>query len=293
MPLRVLPSVISCPSVWRSTLLALVIAAGGFWISPVRAAVLFSDAFNYPNGNLSGNNGGSGWSGAWSGGLSQVVNPLAGTYEKSVRFAADASVTTRQPSGSITTGTSSTFVSFIFNANPFQAGLSGDYAGISLLGLGSGSLFMGMPGASSQLGFDWSVNNVGTEGGLYAAANNTNYLTLFEIKPGPATGSNDGTAVTMYVTSNLQMSAATLLATGSQAAATNGNFTFNTVEIAGGYANGSINVTGFAVATTANEAVGFTQLAVPEPGTLLLGSLAAALAACVRRYAAGASGKRR
>lgn len=252
-------------------LLALAIVAGGLGTLPADADIIFSDGFSYADGSLAGNNGGFGWSGAWSGGTSQVTDPLPGTTGKAVQISADASVSTRLLSAPTTTGTTSYYVSFLFNANPFQSSISGDYAGISLMGSGSGSLFMGMPGGSGQLGFDWSVAGVGTEGGLYAADSNTNYLTLFEIKQGPSAN----TTVSMYATTNLLMSGSALIASGARATVDNGNFSFDTVEISGGYATGSIDIAGLAMATTADEAVAFTQIAVPEPSSLALGGVAA------------------
>jgi hypothetical protein len=58
---------------------------------------------------------------------------------------------------------------------------------------------------------------------------------------------------------------------------THSDITVEMVKIEGTYTTGSIKLAGLAVASTANEAVAFTHTAVPEPGTLLLGSLAATL----------------
>ena len=251
------------------------------WTTTSQADVIyFSDNFNYSNGNLAGNGTATGgWAGAWSGGTSQVANPLSGTVGKSVTISKDASVTTRQISGTYATGATSYYLSFLFNANPFQTGgSSGDYAGISLTG-GSASLFIGMPGGSGQYGFDWQ----GVAQPTSSASNGQTYLTLVEIK---ASTTNPGdTIVSMYATTDLLMSGNSILTNGTLIASAQGsNFSFNSVEIAGGYTSGTISLAGLAMADNANAAVNFTHTAVPEPGTLLLGSLAATLGGCgIRR----------
>jgi hypothetical protein len=241
------------------------------WTATSQADVIyFSDNFNYSNGNLAGNGTATGgWAGAWSGGTSQVANPLSGTVEKSVTISKDATVTTRQISGTYATGGTSYYLSFLFNANPFQAGGSGKYAGISLTD-GSASLFIGMPGDSGQYGFDWRGENQLTS----SASSGQTYLTLVEIKA----GSSSNTIVNMYATTDLLMSGNSLLTNGTLIASAEGsNFSFSSVEIAGGYTSGTISLAALAMADSANAAVNFTRAAVPEPGTLFLGSIASLL----------------
>ena len=247
------------------------------WTATSQAEVIyFSDNFNYSNGNLAGNGTATGgWAGAWSGGTSQVANPLSGTVGKSVTISKDASITTRQISGTYATGGTSYYLSFLFNANPFQTGgSSGNYAGISLTD-GSAELFIGMPGASGQFGFDWRNEVRQTS----SASSGQNYLTLVEIK---ASTTNPGnTIVSMYATTDLLMSGNSILTNGTLIGSAEGsNFSFNSVEIAGGYTSGTISLAGLAMADNANAAVNFTHAAVPEPGTLLLGSIAATLGGC-------------
>ena len=129
---RVLPIVMVIASHIRSVLLlALAMVATASWASPSATGILFADVFDYPTGDLAGNNGGVGWAGAWSGGTSQVADPLAGTVGKSVRLASDSSVTSRALSAAIGTGSTPYFVSFIFNASPFQASPSGDVLAVA------------------------------------------------------------------------------------------------------------------------------------------------------------------
>lgn len=128
---------------------------------------------------------------------------------------------------------------------------------------------MGMPGSSGQLGFSWQNEGEAT----FSALSGTSYLTLYEIKPSPTPGN---TIVSMYATTDLTMSAATLTSGTAVASLEGFNFNFNQVEIAGGYTVGSINVAGLAMATTAQEALEFTQTSVPEPDSLTLAMLAAA-----------------
>jgi len=235
--------------------------------SPIYSQIIFSDAFSYSNGNLAGNNGGTGWSGAWSGSnASQVTNSLPGTSGKSIRISNDATVTTRTLSTPITTGSTTYYLSFVFNANPFQDG-SGDYAGITLMGDYdptsdfTPSLFVGMPGSSGKLGFDWARQG----DGLYSATNNTNYLVLLKIGYIPATTT---TQVKFYATTNLNMSGNDLV-NSPELATMDGdgtsNFTIKKVEIAGGYnlSLGEIKIAGLTLANTANDAVSATQTALP------------------------------
>ncbi|GEM_PF-1198761 len=254
--------------------LALASASASLWSTPTPAAIIFSDAFAYAAGSLSGNNGGAGWSNAWNGGTSQVTGSLPGTGGTSVRTSSDASVTDRIMASPQTTGSpTSYYLSFVFNANPFPASGQGDYAGVSLKGTGTSSanLFVGTPGSSGQLGFDWA--NEGD--GLFAASNNMNYLTVLAIKPALTPGR---TVVSLYASTNLLISGSSLIGGTALASLEGDSFSFGGVEIAGGYpSSSSINVAGLALATTVDEAVGFTQIAVPEPGSLLTMGVAATL----------------
>lgn len=237
------------------------------WATPAAATMVFSDAFAYATGTLAGRNGGSGWSGPWSGGASVVTGGLPGTYGRSVRISSNASVTSRPMAAAIVTGSATTYyASFIFNANPFD-GSNGNYAGITLSG--STNLFMGMPGSSGQLGFSWQNEGDPT----VSALSGTSYLMLYEIKPSATPGN---TIVSMYATTDLMTSAATLTSGTALVSLEGFDFNFNQVEIAGGYTTGTISLAGLAMATTAQEAVAFTQALVPEPDSLVLAALAAA-----------------
>lgn len=255
--------------------LVLISAGAGLWSTSAPAAIVFSDAFAYASGPLTGNNGGTGWSNAWAGGVgSLVTGPLPGTAGTAVRISDNASVTSRLMTVPITTGSpTSYYLSFVFNANPFPPSGGGDYAGVSLVGTGtsSASVFVGTPGSSGQLGFDWA--NEGD--GLSAAANNTNYLTLLAIEPALNPGR---TVVSLYASTDLLISGTALIGGTPLASIEGDSFSVGSVEIAGGYSSTSISLAGLALATTVDEAVGFTQVAVPEPGSLVVvGAVAAVL----------------
>lgn len=255
--------------------LVLISAGAGLWSTSAPAAIVFSDAFAYASGPLTGNNGGTGWSNAWAGGVgSLVTGPLPGTAGTAVRISDNASVTSRLMTAPVTTGSpTSYYLSFVFNANPFPPSGGGDYAGVSLVGTGtsSASVFVGTPGSSGQLGFDWA--NEGD--GLSAAANNTNYLTVLAIQPALTPGR---TVVSLYASTDLLISGTALIGGTPLASIEGDSFSVGSVEIAGGYSSTSISLAGLALATTVDEAVGFTQVAVPEPGSLVVvGAVAAVL----------------
>jgi hypothetical protein len=242
------------------------------------AGILFADSFRYANGNLAGNSGGTGWAGAWTGGgaggnlvtAPLVANP-SDTTARSIRISSNASTTTRSLSTTYTTGGGSYYVSFVFNASPYSAPNSGEYAGITLYLSAdrNNSLFLGMPGSSGQLGFDWTQRG----DGLYAAASATNYLVLCAI----TTEAASTTTVRMYATTDLAMTGSALATPAMQIASLVNEpmFSFDSVEIAGGYNSGTINFAGLAMADNANDAVTFTQNAVPGPGAMLVAALAA------------------
>lgn len=237
-----------------------------------QAGILFSDGFAYANGNLAGNVGGTGWAGGsqWTGGTGATGNQVSGG---SVRIASNASTTTRTLSTTYLTGITSYFVSFVFNASPFQGG-TGQYAGVTLMLASdpSQSLFMGMPGSSGKLGFDWTDRG----DGLYAATSATDYLVLFEIRAGASVAS-----VLMYATTNLSMSGSALAGTTALASLMNEPmFSFDTVQISGGYTPGVISLAGLAMADNPTDAVAFTQSAVPGPAPLALGLIAGAFGGC-------------
>jgi hypothetical protein len=259
------------------------IVAIGFTSSSARAELFFSDDFAYANGDLAGNDGGTGWltvegNGiAWSGGGgpsgNQVANPMPGMSGKSIEISRNTPETSRPLSTTYTSGGATTYyISFAFNAAPFQGFESGEYAGVSffLASDRSNNLFAGMPGSSGALGFDWTGRFDPSASGV----NGTTYLVLLEIKPGTAA---DTTNVNMYATTDLLMSGAALAAsTPWVAAGDDPNFSFDSVGIAGGYSTGTIGIAGLAMADHPNEAVSFTQTAVPEPSTAVLLSVAAA-----------------
>lgn len=270
-------------STWKCLALFALGVTSGLWPEPSRAAIVFSEAFAYATGTLAGDNGGTGWNGAWSGGASVVTSPLPGTYGTSVRISDDASVTSRPMTSSVNTGSPATYyLSFVFNANPFPPSGGGDYAGVSLVGTGTSTagLFVGTPGSSGQLGFDW--RNEGD--GLFAASNNTNYLTVVAIAPGSSAGK---TLVSLYASTNLLISGSALVSGTALASLEGDDFSFGGVEVAGGYGSTSISLAGLALATTADEAVGFTQTAVvPEPGSLLIvGAVTSILGGRILRHA--------
>ena len=239
-----------------------------------QAGILFSDSFRYSSGALAGNSGGSGWAdgSSWSGGGlaggNQVTSPLltnpADPSARSVRIATNGEVSSRTLSNLYVTGITSYFVSFVFNASPYE----NSYAGVTLtLDTDSTqSLFMGMPGGTGELGFDWTGSGYVT----YAAATATNYLVLFEIRAGASV-----TSVLMYATTNMMTSGSALA--GSTALASLMNepmFSFDTVRIGGGASNARI--AGLAMADNPTDAVAFTQSAMPGPAPLALGLLAGA-----------------
>lgn len=236
-----------------------------------RAAVLFSEDFAYPNGPLAGRSGGTGWapSSAWAytTGTSEntVTNPLPGTSGKSVRIASNASVVSRSLSTTyVSGGTNTYYISFGFNANPFQGLNQGMNAGVAvtLPADARSNLLMGMPGSSGAFGYDWAQRGDPSAAG----SSGTTYLALYQI--GPGTGAN--TAITMYATTNLLMSGTALAATTPWTTVIEDDgFSFNAVTIAGAYSTGSISIAGLAMADNPTDAVNFTQTAVPEPTSLL------------------------
>ena len=274
--------------VWSTVL------ACGVTAMPADAGILFADSFRYANGYLAGNAGGSGWAGAWAAGTTTatdenlvsaplVVNPNDATA-RSIRIASNAATTTRSLSTRYTTGGGSYYVSFVFNASPYSAPNNGAYAGFTLFdsaGRSSNSLFLGMPGSSGKLGFDWAQRG----DGLYAAASATNYLVLCAI----TTEAASTTTVRMYATTDLTMTGSALANPATQIAymLNEPMFSFNSVEIAGGYGTGTISLAGLAMADNANDAVTFTQNAVPGPGAMLV------LALTARFGAAPGSARRR
>ena len=77
-------------------LLTIALVICGIRAKPANAEIIFSDNFNYANGQLAGNNGGTGWASAWSGGTGAtgnlVTNPLPGTVGKSVQISSSNSL---------------------------------------------------------------------------------------------------------------------------------------------------------------------------------------------------------
>lgn len=250
-----------------------------------KAALLFSDAFAYPNGPLAGNSGGTGWasSSAWAytSGTSEntVTNPLPGTSGKSVQISGNAAVVSRPLSTTYVTGGMNTYyISFGFNAAPFQGFNQGQYAGVAVYLNANpfNNLLMGMPGSSGAFGFDWT--NRGDPSA--SASDATTYLALYAITP----GSGDTTSVTMYATTNLLMSGTALAATTPWVSLVDDiNFSFDSLHVSGAYNTGSIKFAGLAMADNPTEAVAFTQTAVPEPGMLTGGAIALVLGGAAAR----------
>jgi hypothetical protein len=252
------------------------------------AALLVSEAFSYSSGDLSGNSGGTGFSGAWSGGGGANKNQVLATsiFEpgnpsaRSVQIASIYGVTTRSLASTYVSGGATTFyVSFLFNANSFESG--NHFAGIGLAGPGaSDSLFFGMPGNTGNLGFDWNAR--GTLTG--PASSNVNYLVLAEIKAGVGAT----TTVSMFATTDLSMGGSALMTTTPIGVLSDmANFTFDSVNIAGTYTPGSIQLGRFAIADNPNEAIAFSGIsAVPLPGASMLATVALSVAGTRRRRTA-------
>jgi hypothetical protein len=255
------------------------------WVTASKADLYFSDNFNYSNGNLSGNNGGTGWASAWSGGTGAtgnlVTNPLTGTVGKSVQISSSNGLTQRTLTSPVSTsGGNSYYLSFLFNAAPFQ---SGGNAGVTLSGAGT-NLLVGMPGGSGKIGFDWT--GYGAAETSYSPSDNANYLIMLKIE---RFASVDGYAkATLWATTDLLINGSALEtqvtslvgSIDNDGLSPHSDISVGMVKIEGTYGTGSIKLAGLAMASTANEAVAFTHTAVPEPGTLLLGSLAATLGGC-------------
>ena len=252
------------------------------WVTTSKADLYFSDNFNYTNGNLSGNNGGTGWASAWSGGTGAtgnlVTNPLPGTVGKSVQISSSNGLTQRTLTSPVSTsGGNSYYLSFLFNAAPYQ---SGGFAGVTLSGTDT-NLLVGMPGGNGKIGFDWT--GYGTAETSYNPSDNANYLMMLKIERFASV--NGYAKATLWATTDLLINGSALETQSSSLVGSIDNdgleihsdINVAMVKIEGTYTTGSINLSGLAMATTANEAVAFTHTAVPEPGTLLLGSLAATL----------------
>ncbi len=271
----------------RLSLLAALLSLGV--ANPAEAALLFSEGFAYANGDLAGNNGGTGWlsGSAWSGSTGStgnlVANPLPGTSGNSIQIASNASETSRPLNTTYTSGGATTFyLSFLFNAAPFQGFELGQYAGVSLFLAAdqSNGLLAGMPGSSGAFGFDWTGRHDPSASGV----GGTTYLTLLEIKPGTSAEITNVTNVNMYVTTDLSMSGTALASsTPWVAAGDDPSFSFDSVGIAGSYTTGTIGIAGLAMADNPNEAVSFAQAAaIPEPGTWAAATLLAGGAAFMR-----------
>jgi hypothetical protein len=236
-----------------------------------RCDLVFNDSFNYSNGALAGNNGGGNWNNAWNGSTSSVVGaPMTGTTGNAVTISSDNGGTFRTFQTARTTGGSTNYyISYLFRASPLSSG----YGGLSLFqSTTSEKLFTGMPSLNSQLGFE---NPLRTWAG---SASNTTYLMLFEL----SAGSTGTTNIKMWATTDLTISASALTGSATQAESLNtvANFTFDTVRIQGGTTG--TQLAGLAGYTTAAEAVGFTQTAVPEPGTFALAGIGLATLATGR-----------
>jgi hypothetical protein len=99
--------------------------------------------------------------------------------------------------------------------------------------------------------------------------------------------------VKLFATTDLTMTGSALAATTAVGAIDDASFSFDSVEIAGNYNSGTINFAGLAMADNANDAVTFTQNAVPGPGAMLVLALAARFGAApgsVRRRASTIAG---
>jgi hypothetical protein len=236
--------------------------------SQTRAEIVFSDAFNYTVGqNLVGQNGGSGFSSAYTTpgtSTTTIQSPLAGTTGNSVAIGT-GDVVFRTMSASRTTGTATSYYfSFLSRLSP--ADVNGG-VGLSLFGGTTNEyLFVGMPtGQGGKLGIEaGGVKSVWSGTSL-----NTTYLQMLEIKDNGA-----DTLLNLYASDNLTLTGDALIVLGVRATRTTSDFTFNNIRFYG--STTGIGVGGMAMATSANEAVGITVASVPEPGTLLLGGIAAA-----------------
>ena len=249
--------------------------------------VTFGDTFNYPTGSLTSNNGGTGWSSSYGNGNSTtVVSNISGTYANSKAVNISNTYTTpntRSITGTATTiGGSSTsfYVSFLFNSSVAGNNIAAGEAGNIRLGI----LNLGTSNTFSSQGFGISDGRNGNIQSKYSGfAANTTYLTLTAM----TAGTNANTAkLTVYGSTNLLASTAELMSVGNKWAELD-NFNSFTISSFENWGDGTVSIAGLAGATDAATSLGFTQsVAVPEPGTLTLGSLAllAGGGAAVRRY---------
>jgi hypothetical protein len=97
------------------------------------AAVIASDAFNYPDGALSGRSGGTGWGGAWSVGTASTSGGVATTTGTSIFRNLSTAI--------VPTPGQSLYLGLTLGAD---ASLNGDYAGLSFFNAANERLFIGM-----------------------------------------------------------------------------------------------------------------------------------------------------
>jgi len=234
----------------------------------VAGIVTFGDTFAYAIGPLAGNNGGTGWSGAYgSGGGGQaetaVIAGLSGTDPgtKAIQVSNFYTVPNTRSFPSIDIATTSTFaISFLFNSTVSGSAIHSNGGGVLTFGpvmLGTGNNY-GTAGFGIQDSRDG--NRVSRPSGFSA---NTTYVVLADIRPGTNAGTR---AITLYGSSDLGITAASLMTPGNQWARTDffNDFTMSSFGNFGD-GTGSFRVASVAGATDAATALAYTiPTAVPE-----------------------------
>ncbi len=253
----------------RIALCGAVVACGA---NAGHAALLFTETFQYTLGaNLAGQNGGTGFSAAWSGGNSTIVVGLVSGSGSAVQV---GTASTRQMAATASTTGTSMYITYLMNATSFSGG---NYTGISLFDGGTEEMFMGIPWQAQKFGFDARAGNGAADikSVDFTPLTNTSYLVALGLVPSATSGKVD---VKMWATSNLAIDPDTLVAGTPNASllGTKSNFSFSSLRIAGDYA-GSLKVAGIASSPNVSEAASVSVNAVPEPATLGLIGVGAAL----------------
>jgi hypothetical protein len=243
--------------------LALCVAIVASGADASRAALLFSETFQYPiSSNLAGQNGGTGFSVAWSGGNSTIVAGLSSGSGSAVQIGSSAS--SRQMTSTASTSGTSTYITYLMNASNFSGG---NYTGLSLYNGGTEEMFMGIPWQTQTFGFD-ARSTTGTAGIKtidFTPLTSTAYLVALGLVPSATSGKVD---VKMWATSNLAIDPNALVAgtPNSSLIGLRDNFIFSSIRVAGDYA-GALKVAGIASSPNVSEAASVTVNAVPEPST--------------------------
>jgi hypothetical protein len=249
----------------------------------VRAGVIFTDNFNTytVSSTLASQSGGTGWSSAYGPGTNTVFGSINGTNSHSVKITQGFSAGNNNDRTftSAVAFPNTLYISFLFNSSVAGASLSGsDYGVVSISGTRSSSPYAGFElGASGTgsvgFGIKDTVNGNTSRSNAFAAG--TSYITMFAFENGSTAGR---TTVTVYGSSDLQISSSSLMTAGNQwgqvANVDLSNVSLNTISF---YGNSIVSIAGLAGATDSTSGFALTQgVVVPEPGTLLLGGIASA-----------------